>query len=113
MMSGLWCTDSKSDRADRIYGSEFEYDQKEQVATATGEVHLDLQAPAPTDAKGKRDYAAGVNWQAVSEVGRTTTMIHVKTSGLVFMQKLGVAATDQEIEFEYRRDDGPCGGCGL
>ena len=28
-------------------------------------------------------------------------MIHVKTSGLVFMQKLGVAATDQAIEFEY------------
>ncbi len=28
-------------------------------------------------------------------------MIHVKTSGLVFMQKLGVAATDKEIEFEF------------
>src|SRR6185437_1628706 len=48
-----------SDRADRIYGSEFEYDQKAQVARAMGEVHLDLQAPAPTDAAGKREYAAG------------------------------------------------------
>ncbi|HZY73861.1 MAG TPA: LptA/OstA family protein, partial [Edaphobacter sp.] len=28
-------------------------------------------------------------------------LIHVKTSGLVFLQKRGVAATDQEIDFEY------------
>ncbi len=91
----------KSDRADRIYGSEFEYDQKEQVATATGEVHLDLQAPAPADAQGKRQYAAGGE-PGVGEPGAADArMIHVKTSGLVFMQKLGVAATDKEIEFEF------------
>ncbi|WP_348268429.1 LptA/OstA family protein [Edaphobacter paludis] len=90
-----------SDRADRIYGSEFEYDQKEQVATATGEVHLDLQAPAPTDAKERRDYAAGGELAGAKEAGPGDHIIHVTTSGLVFMQKLGVAATDKEIEFEY------------
>lgn len=91
----------KSDRADRIYGSEFEYDQKEQVARAMGEVHLDLQAPAPADAQGKREYAAGGEPSGSEPVGADARMIHVKTSGLVFMQKLGVAATDQPIEFEY------------
>ena len=97
---GIVVYGKKSDRADRIYGNEFEYDQKEQVARAMGEVHLDLQAPAPADAQGKRDYAAG---RDSTEADRTkdARMIHVKTSGLVFMQKLGVAATDQEIEFEF------------
>ncbi|HEV2709830.1 MAG TPA: LptA/OstA family protein [Edaphobacter sp.] len=98
---GIVVYGKNSDRADRIYGSEFEYDQKNQVATATGEVHLDLQAPAPPDAKGKRDYAAGGEVAGGKQPAPGDHIIHVKTSGLVFMQKLGVAATDKEIEFEY------------
>ncbi|MEO6817852.1 MAG: LptA/OstA family protein [Edaphobacter sp.] len=87
-----------SNRADRIYGSEFEYDQKNQVARAVGEVSLDLQAPAPASAQDKRAYAAGGAGGGASD--KDERVIHVKTSGLVFMQKLGVAATDKEIEFE-------------
>jgi lipopolysaccharide export system protein LptA len=93
-----------SDRADRIYGSEFEYDPKAGVAKAVGEVHLDLEAPAPVDAQSKRDYAAGREPAQEGESAperMDTRMVHVKTSGLVFMQKLGTAATDQEIEFEF------------
>src|ERR1700729_2521224 len=45
-------------RADRIYGNEFEYDQNAGVIRAVGEVHIDLQAPAPTDAN-KVEYAKG------------------------------------------------------
>ena len=89
-----------SDRADRIYGSEFEYDQKNQVARAVGEVRLDLQAPAPASAQSKRAYAAGGSQGSAEQTAQDGRVIHVKTSGLVFMQKLGVAATDQEIEFE-------------
>src|SRR6185437_8195548 len=89
-----------SNRADRIYGSEFEYDQKNQVARAVGEVRLDLQAPAPADAQGKRAYAAGGDSVGTEQATKDARIIHVKTSGLVFMQKLGVAATDKEIEFE-------------
>jgi lipopolysaccharide export system protein LptA len=98
---GIVVYGKNSDRADRIYGSEFEYDQKEQVATATGEVHLDLQAPAPADAQAKRNYAAGGELAGSKQPEPGDHIIHVKTSGLVFMQKLGVAATDKEIEFEY------------
>src|SRR5665213_3010891 len=87
-----------SNRADRIYGSEFEYDQKNQIARAVGEVRLDLQAPAPASAQDKRAYAAGGAGGGASD--KDARVIHVKTSGLVFMQKLGVAATDKEIEFE-------------
>ncbi len=70
MMSGLCCTGAQSDRADRIYGSEFEYDPKERVARAMGEVHLDLEAPAPADAQAKRDYAAGKELAGGSVEGR-------------------------------------------
>ena len=65
------------------------------------------------DAKGKMDYAAGKDLKssnvptagdqdALREVGRGDgPLIHVKTNDLVYLQKLGVAATDQDIEFEY------------
>jgi lipopolysaccharide export system protein LptA len=96
-------------RVDRIYGSEFEYDQNAGVIRAMGVVHLDLQAPAAADAKAKMDYAEGKDLKSGKEMGREPgesgekgdRLIHVKTSGLVFLRQLGVAATDQDIEFEY------------
>jgi len=100
----------RGDRVDRIYGKEFDVDQAEGVVRANGEVHLDLEAPAAADAKGKMDYAAGKDLKGTEpagsgdahEVGKgDARLIHVKTSGLVYLQKLGVAATDNDIEFEY------------
>ncbi len=105
----------KQDRADRIYGKEFEYDQKNGVVRAVGVVHIDLQAPEAADANAKMDYAAGKDLHGgkadgggAGSVGsadgehedKDERLIHVTTSGLVFLQKLGVAATDQAIEFE-------------
>ncbi len=84
-------------RVDRIYGSEFEYDQNAGVIRAVGEVHIDLQAPAPTDAN-KMEYAKGHD---PHPEGMDEHLIHVKTSELVFLQKLGIAATEQDLEFEY------------
>ncbi len=97
----------KQDRADRIYGNEFEYDQKNGVVRAVGEVHIDLQAPEAADANAKRDYASGKDLHGTKSGEMTgeheskdERLIHVTTSGLVFLQKLGVAATDKDIEFE-------------
>ncbi|WP_158943194.1 LptA/OstA family protein [Granulicella sp. S190] len=91
----------KEDRADRIYGKEFEYDQKNGVIRAEGEVHIDLQAPEASDANAKMDYAAGKDLHGgKAEEKKDVRLIHVTTSGLVFLQKLGIAATDNEIEFE-------------
>ncbi|MCU1323772.1 MAG: OstA family protein [Acidobacteriaceae bacterium] len=92
---------SNSDRVDRIYGKEFEYDQTEGVVRAMGEVHIDLQAPAPVGAGAKVEYARGKEVTPSSHVHDDDHLIHVKTSGLVFLQKLGVAATDQDLEFEF------------
>jgi lipopolysaccharide export system protein LptA len=98
----------KQDRADRIYGNEFEYDQKNGVVRAEGEVHIDLQAPEAADANAKRDYASGKDLHGTKpgdgitgeHESKDERLIHVTTSGLVFLQKLGVAATDKDIEFE-------------
>src|ERR1700716_2911162 len=97
----------KQDRADRIYGEEFEYDQKNEIIRAVGEVHIDLQAPEAADANAKMDYAAGKDLHGGQAGGvaagehesRDDRLIHVTTSGLVFLRKLGVAATDKDIEF--------------
>ena len=91
------------DRADRVYGSEFEYDEKEGVARALGEVQMDLQAPSALASKSRAtphglEEAASQNAGARA-LGADT--IHVRTSGLVYVRKLGVAATDQDVEFLY------------
>jgi lipopolysaccharide export system protein LptA len=69
----------RGDRSDRISGEEFEYDKNQGVVRATGVVHLDLQAAATA--------------------GHAEKITHVTTSGLVYLQKLGVAATSAPIEF--------------
>lgn len=94
----------RPNRVDRIYGKDFEYDPNAGVIRATGEVHIDLQAPAAADAKGKMDYAAGNDLKSGKESDETAKderLIHVTTNGLVFLRQLGVAATDEDIEFEY------------
>jgi lipopolysaccharide export system protein LptA len=76
-------------RRDRIYGDEFEYDQKEGVVRALGVVHMDLQAAAAGTPPGT-DVAEN----------SSAKVLHVTTSGLVYLEKLGVAATGEDIEFE-------------
>jgi lipopolysaccharide export system protein LptA len=90
------------DSADHIYGSEMEYDENEGVARANGEIFMDLQPPqglangghAPGDAGGP---TAPIKTKPVTP----PPIIHVRTSGLVYVRKLGVAATDQQVDFSY------------
>jgi lipopolysaccharide export system protein LptA len=84
-------------RPDHIYGNEVQYDENEGVARAIGEVHMDLQAPEAL--AGHSDDPASP--APVAANGGDEHIIHVKTSGLVYMRKLGVAATDQQVEFQY------------
>ena len=79
--------------ADRLYGDEFEYNDTTGVARAIGEVQMDLQAPAGLAAAHK----AGPE---MPESGGADA-IHVRTRGLVFVRKLGVAATDQLVQIRY------------
>jgi lipopolysaccharide export system protein LptA len=81
--------------ADHIYGSEMEYDQNEQVARAKGEVFMDIQPPQGL-ANGGRSQT-----QTAKPRPASAPVIHVRTSGLVYVRKLGVAATEQQVEFNY------------
>ena len=94
-----------SPRVDQIYGAEFEYDSKAGVARAVGEVHMDLQAPeslqtqrTPQKIRGREGRAPSAGHGAPGESLQT---IHVRTSGLVYMRSLGVAATQEDVEFRY------------
>ena len=88
--------DKKSDRADRIYGNEFEWDENKGIARAVGEVQMDLQVPSGI-ANSERHSAATPGAAA----GGDAESIHVRTSGLTFLRQLGVAATAELIEFHY------------
>lgn len=67
--------------ADHISGSEFEYDPASGTARAMGEVQIDLTTPGGNGGAGGG------------------TPIHVRTSGLVFNQRTGVAETSEALQF--------------
>ena len=91
-----------SNRIDKIYGDDFDYDPQSGIATAQGQVQIDLaglgsgqttQASAPTPATPAPPAA-----------------IHVKTSGLVFNSKTGDSVTSQHMEFATPRASGSSSG---
>ncbi len=87
------------DAADHIYGSEMEYDQNEQVARAKGEVFMDIQPPQGL-ANGGRTQT-----QTAKPRPASAPVIHVRTSGLVYVRKLGVAATQTASGVQLWRHD--------
>src|SRR5215469_11004797 len=83
--------------ADRISGAQFEYDEKQGVAHAAGVVDMEIVPPAGLQGSGNRDQ--GLVPQRASSQGTPGSaaapqVIHVRTSGLTYVKKLGVAATD-------------------
>ena len=93
------------DHPDHMYGSEMEYDQNAEVLRAKGEVFMDLQ-PVQALANGGHAAAqpgAGSNPTSARAKPKPegASVIHVRTSGLVYVRTLGVAATDQQVEFSF------------
>jgi lipopolysaccharide export system protein LptA len=76
-----------SNRIDKISGSEFNYDAKNQVVSAQGTVAIDLQ---------------GFGNASMSP----ENAIHINTSGLVFNQKTGEADTSQHTVFVFPKASG-------
>jgi len=76
--------------ANRIYGSDFDWDPVHGIARALGEVQIDFQGaatPGPQASKAPADESENKN------------TVHVKTSGLVFNKQTGLASTTEKIEF--------------
>jgi lipopolysaccharide export system protein LptA len=78
---------------DHVYGKDFEYDRTVGTVKALGMVDMDIQAPT---SMGGRNLTTP-NAAAPGEPEN----IHVKTSGLVYVKSLGVAATGERVDFTY------------
>jgi lipopolysaccharide export system protein LptA len=89
-----------SDRYDRIYGSDFEYNQQSGDIAAKGEVQIDLEANPE-----------GVANPDQSPPRELKSPIHLSTHGLVFNQKTGNAYTKERVEFQLPQARGS--GVGL
>ena len=90
--------------ADRIYGDEFEYDQKAGLAGSPGH-----RGGPHRSAVGEYALAAGVPAKVTGPAASARVM-HVTTSGLVYLQKLGVAATSEPIAFQSGTTTGHASG---
>ncbi|MDR3775603.1 MAG: LptA/OstA family protein [Terracidiphilus sp.] len=103
-------------RVDRIDGDEFEYDPEAETAKATGPVEITLMRPsvAPAIAPNATPQALGdkAKGKPLSAVAQTAAsgQIHVKTIGLLFDQKSGVASTGQHVEFSMAQATGSAMG---
>src|SRR5207248_1331243 len=89
----------ESNRFDQIYGSDFEYDPQSGDVVAKGEVHIDLEADAQGPVRPD---------QALPQ--ELKNPIHLKTSGVIFNQKTGIASTPQKIEFRVPQGNGSAVG---
>ena len=104
-------------RVDRIAGEEFEYDQKNGTATAAGPVEITLMRPRQAPAVAPQRSAAPGSAADSGPGSRATPLtnaeekaaegeVHVKTSGLTFDQKSGLATTAQRVEFGIAQGTG-------
>ncbi|MGI9103461.1 MAG: LptA/OstA family protein [Terriglobales bacterium] len=85
----------QANRYDQIYGSQFAYDPATSNITAQGEVHIDIEGNA-----------AGPISPDQAQPTELKNPIHLKTSGLVFNQKTGMASTKERIEFRVPQANG-------
>ena len=100
--NGVLILYGKDGRDDRIHGNEFEYDQNQGILKAIGEVRMDLQAPEPAGSGKMHAPLKSFSFLPDDEAAADPSVIHVRTSGLVFLRKLEVAATTEPVEFSYR-----------
>lgn len=93
----LYSRDGK--HTDYITGDEFTYDEKEGIVKAVGEVHMDLVAPQSLTAG--HSSMKSMSGEPASTNKESGEVIHVRTSGLEYLKKLGVATTKEQVEFHY------------
>ena len=86
------------DRADMVYGNEFQYDKNAGEVRAIGLVHIDVGGA------GSGTHGSAAERQLLAQGHDDPTqgpqLLHATTSGLVYLDKLGVAATQEPIDFQ-------------
>jgi len=102
-------------RVDNITGAEFDYDQKANKVTAAGPVEITLMRPSVAPAiapKAAPDRIVKGKSTPIANAAQTAAEgeIHVKTSGLSFDTKSGVANTAEHVEFSMVQGSGSSTG---
>ncbi len=97
---------------DTISGAQFEYDPSAGMAEAAGAVEITLMRPAVKPAIAQLKPQPSQGKQAAPDPSKTADdgEIHVKTSGLIFDQKKGIATTSQRVDFSLRQGSGSSTG---
>ncbi len=100
-------------RLDRIEGDEFEYDQENNTATATGPVEITMMRPGVAPAVAPKAMPGKIlNGKAIAKplasAAETAAKgeIHIKTSGLTFDYKSGVTTTNARVDFQMMQGEG-------
>jgi len=101
-------------RVDRIEGAEFEYDKQAGTAKAAGPVEITLMRPgvAPAVAPKAAPQSVGSKASPLTSAAETVARgeIHIKTSGLTFDQKSGIATTNALVNFSITQGSGSAMG---
>jgi lipopolysaccharide export system protein LptA len=99
-------------QVDRIQGAEFDYDQQNGSATASGAVEITLMRPSVAPAIAPKASASGTKSKPLAAVAQTAERgeIHVKTSGLSFDTRSGLATTTQHVDFSMVQGSGSSTG---
>ncbi len=96
--------DRAGNPSDHITGSEIDYDEATGIARAEGMVDMELQPPQGLANGGRSVTSADTPADALAAAAagpKIAQAVHVRTSGLVYQRKLGIATTDQKVEFRY------------
>jgi lipopolysaccharide export system protein LptA len=95
---------------DRISGGQFDYDQKAGIASAAGPVEITIMRPreTPVVAAGAHPQMSPKMPAPLANAANTAAsgQIDVKTSGLTFNQKTGIATTAERVEFAVVQGQG-------
>ena len=89
----------EANRFDQIYGADFSYNPQSGDIRAQGVVHIDLESDAGGPVRPDQTPPAELK-----------NPIHLKTSGVVFNQKTGFAATSELIDFRVPQATGTAKG---
>src|SRR5438067_7194946 len=87
------------DRFDQISGSDFEYDPQSGEVVAAGDVEIDLEANGQGSLRPDQ-----------APPREQKNLIHIRTSGLTFNQKTGIASTANNVEFRLPQASGSARG---
>ena len=99
-----------SNRTDKIYGSEFDYDKAAGIVSAKGNVQIDLSGLQSDNGTATHADTPPKTAGNAEDGGSPQQTIHVKTSGLIFNQKTGDAVTAEHTEFSLPRAAGSSTG---